>query len=218
MIAAARRPAIGDGIWLILPVKELDLAKDRLSSVLAPHDRRLVMHRLVERTFEVATVAAARERALARVLVVTSDPDVERMALARDFALLPDPGADHSAAAAAGSRHAEAGGARAVVMVASDLPLLAPGDIRGLVTHLVQGSALIAADRSGRGTNAIAVAPPHFRFSFGPDSLARHVAEAQRRGLATKVTRDVGLAADLDTPEDLEWLAGLLFARARATS
>jgi hypothetical protein len=42
-----------------------------------------------------------------------------------------------------------------------------------------------------------------WRFSYGPDSFARHVAEAERLGLEVDVVEHAGLGWDVDHPEDL---------------
>ena len=42
-----------------------------------------------------------------------------------------------------------------------------------------------------------------FRFSYGPGSFERHVAEAHRLALGVTVVEDDSLAADIDYPEDL---------------
>ena len=64
----------------------------------------------------------------------------------------------------------------------------------------------IAPDKTGRGTNALALRPPDaLRFSFGIDSFAKHRAAAG--ALPFVVVDRPGLAFDLDTPEDLaRWL------------
>jgi len=40
-------------------------------------------------------------------------------------------------------------------------------------------------------------------FRFGPDSCARHAAEARRLGVRARLVRAAGLRADLDTAEDV---------------
>ena len=67
----------------------------------------------------------------------------------------------------------------------------------------VPGITLVP-DRYGNGTNVIAVpADCGFRFSYGPGSFARHRAEADRLGLATRVLDRPDLAWDVDEPGDV---------------
>ena len=95
----------------------------------------------------------------------------------------------------------------------ADLPALTPVDVEALLAE--DAPVVVATDRRGAGTNLLALEVPAsagFRFRFGPDSRAAHVAEAERLGLRAVVVRRPGTAVDLDTVED--W--GELPADARA--
>ncbi len=51
---------------------------------------------------------------------------------------------------------------------------------------------------------------PGFGFAYGAGSFARHVAEAERLGLALRIERERRLGWDVDLPADLatpDWLA-----------
>jgi 2-phospho-L-lactate/phosphoenolpyruvate guanylyltransferase len=92
-----------------------------------------------------------------------------------------------------------------LLVLFADLPLLCAQDVRHLLSITDSGAA-IAADRHGKGTNAIALgdATP-FHFAFGPSSLERHGEQAPD---APIVRNRLGLALDVDTPADLA-LTGL---------
>lgn len=122
----------------------------------------------------------------------------------------------------------------------ADLPALTPEDVAALLAE--DASVVVATDRLGTGTNLVVLDPvaepgtfvpsstgllsesgaerqeprarpvAGFRFRFGPDSRAAHVAEAERLGLRAVVVQRPGTAVDLDTVED--W--GELPAEARA--
>ena len=95
----------------------------------------------------------------------------------------------------------------------ADLPALTTADVAALLAE--DAPVVVATDRRGAGTNLLALEPPAsagFRFRFGPDSRAAHVAEAERLGLRAVVVQRPGTAVDLDTVED--W--GELPADARA--
>jgi 2-phospho-L-lactate guanylyltransferase len=51
-----------------------------------------------------------------------------------------------------------------------------------------------------------------FTFAYGENSFRRHVALAQRLGLAVRVVRDPNLAFDVDVPADLARLRRALAA------
>src|SRR3546814_18344636 len=66
----------------------------------------------------------------------------------------------------------------------------------------VCSSDLLAPDRHGSGTNAIALmAAAPFEFAFGENSLALHRTTSGRRAA---IVRRLGLSLDVDTPDDLD--------------
>ncbi|MGH8328455.1 MAG: 2-phospho-L-lactate guanylyltransferase, partial [Steroidobacteraceae bacterium] len=101
-------------------------------------------------------------------------------------------------------------GAERLVLVHADLPLLEPEEVTALIEASKASGLAIAPDRHGRGTNALCLTwPPAVRFEFGPDSLAKHLAQAAALGLSPAVVRLPGLAFDLDDPDDLHCWSGL---------
>lgn len=103
-----------------------------------------------------------------------------------------------------------------VLALFADLPLLGQDDILAMTTLVGQADIIAAADRHGRGTNALLLTRPGLiPYAFGPDSLARHRSLAEARALRFAVVRRPGLAMDIDTPSDLaslpaNWHAGSL--------
>jgi 2-phospho-L-lactate/phosphoenolpyruvate guanylyltransferase len=205
-MSAAPAPAT----WAIVPVKGLGEAKQRLAGVLPPQARRRLMLAMLR---DVLATLALVERLgrLGRVLVVTPDAEVARIAPELGARVLREETArGHSAAAAAGFAYALASGAMQALTVPADTPCVTPGEL----SHLLDarpgagpGVVLVPAhDRDG--TNAVLVAPPDaFPPSFGPGSFARHLAQAEARGLACRVIELPGLALDIDKPRDLAALA-----------
>ncbi len=99
-----------------------------------------------------------------------------------------------------------AGGAEAVVIVPIDLPFITTAAIDDLIGALFEDpdpTVVLAPDRHGTGTNALALRPPDvIDVSFGIDSRATHRAAAETAGAAYREV-DGPLSVDLDTPEDL---------------
>ena len=196
--------------WVIVPVKALSEAKQRLSPVLPLAARqRLMVVMLLD------VLAALRQvEELGPVLIVTPDAEVADVAQGRGAQVLREARATgHSAAAVAGFTAARAGGAAQALTLPADAPLVTPMELRALLSSCPRvGAEEIAAtthvtlvpSRDGDGTNALLVSPPDaFTPRFGPGSFARHRTQAAGAGIACRTVRLPGLGLDVDEPHDL---------------
>lgn len=190
-------------LWAIIPVKPFGSGKSRLAQVLGAQERETLNRQLFERVFEAAIAVLGPQR----VAVVTADPGVWAHVTDRGAHAVVERSADDlNAALGQGCRYALDHGARANLVLPSDLPFLATDDIDALIAALVPApSCVIAPDALDRATNALVIAPPDPDFfRFGPDSFSAHVQAAAARGAAVAIVRRPGLAFDLDTPEDYQ--------------
>jgi 2-phospho-L-lactate/phosphoenolpyruvate guanylyltransferase len=191
---------------IIVPHRGLDAPKTRLASSLSPDERRVLSRRLLERVLgvlresceQVVVISPARELASvveptgARLIVQRGMGLNEGLEQARFDALVDD--------------------VETLVVLHGDLPNLHVADVEALVGGLPSDGApgvAIAPDRSGTGTNGLALRPPGvINFAFGSGSFAAHLAEAERAGVPICAVNRAGLAFDLDTPDDLaRWLS-----------
>jgi 2-phospho-L-lactate guanylyltransferase len=201
----------------ILPVKRFERAKQRLEGMLDPGARSALAPAML------ADVIAALERAqgLDHLLIVSGDSEAERLARGRRVSLVADPvERGQSSAAAAGMRRARELGFERVLLVPGDCPLADPAELDTLLVRAAEHrlDLVIVPDRHGEGTNALLLDPAGpFGPSFGPGSLARHVAEAERLGLRHAVEPVPSLVLDVDTPADLVALEAAL-ARDRSVA
>ena len=193
----------------ILPVKSFASAKQRLAGSLGAGARQA----LAQAMFSDVLGSLRRVPELAEVVVVTGDRTAGAAASAGGARVLADSvEAGQSEAALIGIRHALAEGHDRVVLVPGDTPLLQPGDLASLVADAP--AVVIVPDRHGTGTNALVLSPPDaIEPSFGPDSLARHIAAAENAGVAPRVEQIRALALDVDTPDDLAELVAELELR-----
>ena len=91
-----------------------------------------------------------------------------------------------------------------VLIIHTDLPLLEGVEVAALLDAAEASGIALATDRAGEGSNALAIADGRdLEFRFGSGSRALHVAQAP----AMPVINSLGLAADLDTPDDAAFLA-----------
>jgi 2-phospho-L-lactate/phosphoenolpyruvate guanylyltransferase len=190
------------GLWAVLPVKNLEDAKQRLAGVLAPGERRALFAAMVEDVLG----ALAASRGLAGILVVTRDPLARRLADRYGARVLLDADScGHTAATTLGAQALAGEGAAGMVQLPADLPLLRPEDVAAvLAAHREAPAVTLAPSRDGRGSNAVACSPPDvLPLRFGDDSFVPHLQAARRLGIEPQVVSRPGLALDVDTPGDL---------------
>ena len=190
-------------VALVIPVKATVGAKQRLSSRLGPEQRRLLALAMAGDMLRTATRAVLP----ARVVVVSGDEDVAQLAARHGVAVVRDHGAGQSAAVRLGVAWARERGHNAVATVAADCPLADLADLRALVTAAGRPGRFLRCvpDAAGTGTNAAVLRPVHLDvWGFGPASLARHAAAAQRCDLRFGILDLPTLRHDCDRPEDLD--------------
>jgi 2-phospho-L-lactate guanylyltransferase len=196
---------------ILVPVKNLAHAKQRLASVLEAAERTALARAMLE---DVLTSLAAWS-GRPPVAVVTRDPFALALARRFGFEILDDPdGRGETEAIAQASQACAARGARTTLVLPGDIPLLQAREVEEvLAVAPSEGSVLVPA-YDGRGTNAVLRRPAElFPLSFGGGSFQRHLARAERTGKPCEVRRLPGIALDVDTPEDL----ALLLAAAPAS-
>ena len=202
--AAARERAIVDrsGLWVVMPVKDLPDAKQRLAGVLSAQERRELFRAMLGDVLS----AVAASPGLAGILVVTRDPDAQRLARhcgAR--VLVEEDNRGHTAASSLGARALAREGVEGMVQLPADIPLVTPADIAALLrVHGAAPAVTLAPSRDERGSNAVACSPPDvLPLRFGADSFVPHLRRARALGIEPQIVRRPGLALDIDTPEDL---------------
>jgi 2-phospho-L-lactate guanylyltransferase len=187
--------------WVIVLIKDFNSAKQRLQPALGPEARR----ELARRNAQLAVTAAA---AGDHVLVVAGSEEVAALAQSWGAEVLAEPRQEgQNVAAARGIARAVEGGADAVLLLSSDLPLVTVDAIREVLESAASKAApiAVAVPAVGRGgTNALYLRPPHaIALHFGSDSLAKFRQEAQSRGVEFAIHHSEAMALDLDEPGDL---------------
>lgn len=194
---------------ILIPVKEFREAKKRLAPHLPAADRAALAEAMCDDFFRV--VAAAR--CAGRVYIISKEPGALSRARALGWeTIVESRQTSESDSVDAGSRHCAAQGVRALLRLPIDLPLAQPGDIEEVFENLEAApSAVLVPSRDGTGTNALLRSPAVlFPSRFGPDSFARHLADAERCGARVRVLRNARLELDIDELGDLRQLANRL--------
>lgn len=195
----------------ILPIKSFDGAKRRLSTSLNTVARRV----LAEAMFTDVLRALGHAEMVEGVIVVTRDNGAQTIAEGYGATVVSDEEQGHNEAAAVGIERAIEAGARRVLLVPGDCPLMDAKELDGLIrTRMPHRSVVIVPDRHGSGTNVLLITPPGaFTPAFGPGSRERHEQTAATADLHYQTVEVSSLAIDIDTPDDLEAIETTLAAR-----
>lgn len=190
--------------FAVVPVKDPKQAKQRLSGRLSPEQREALARAFYQDVMEAVCAA----RGLDDILVITTDPATAQDARNRGvLALLELRQLHHSHSADEAARHAAALGAKTVVLLPIDVPLITPAEIEGLLEAAPRPGVLIVPSADGTGTNAMVRTPADaIESRFGPGSFQAHLDQARSRRLRVEVARPPGLVFDVDTPADLDQL------------
>ena len=190
---------------LLLPIKDLKNAKQRLAGVLSPEQRFGLAHAMLADTMR----AVRGIQAAGKIFVVTNYEPAALAAQRNGWEILrEDRQTSESDSVDAASRICEQRGVTALLRLPLDLPLLQAQDIDDLLDlDCAAPGMVIVPSRDGSGTNALLRTPPTlFRSQFGNGSFAKHTAEGQRAGARVIVRRNPRLEMDVDDEADLRVL------------
>ncbi|MBN1122490.1 MAG: 2-phospho-L-lactate guanylyltransferase [Anaerolineae bacterium] len=199
-------------IWAIVPVKPLNRSKSRLSTVLNIKQREVLSREMLERTLGILK----QVEKISDILIVSRDTAALKQIRQFGVQTLQESGAPElndsltRATQVVGSWNASA-----VLIVASDIPLLETRDIEGVIGLAEYSPAVvIATDRHRDGTNVMLVSPPGLiPYRYGPGSLYCHVEEARAAGIEPVYFNSPTIELDVDTPEDLKLYRRMLAER-----
>lgn len=186
---------------ILVPVKNLKNAKQRLASLLEPEERLSLAQAMLEDVLRTLAGWARRPE----VAVVTSDSFAGEMARQLHFEVIPDD-ANHSETNAIemATRICVSRGVDSTLVVPADIPLMQVWELEQIVESApAEGSVLVPA-ADGRGTNAAWRRPADlFPLRFGNDSFPPHLKAAQGSQKPCVVLTLPGIALDVDKPADL---------------
>ena len=190
---------------ILVPVKSLANAKQRLSPILSPEERFALAQAMCEDVLQ----ALARWQKRPAVAVVTSDPFARDLAARFEFEVISDDdNAGETSAVEMATAVSRDRGALSTLVVPADIPLIESAELQKIADSAPPSGALLVPDAARRGTNAAWRSPGDlFPLRFGNDSFLPHLAAAKATGLPCVVLELPGIARDVDRPEDLRELA-----------
>jgi len=191
---------------ILVPVKNLKQAKQRLASVLDQAARTELAQAMLHDVLEVLASWQSRPD----VAIVSCDSFALSLASTYGFEIIADhKNSGESDAIEIATRVCEMRGLDTLVIPA-DIPLIQAWEMQAIMDAAPElGSVLVPAG-DGRGTNAVLRRPAAlFPLRFGNDSFKPHLAAAQASGQSCVVLSLPGIAVDVDDPADLRQLAEL---------
>ncbi len=186
---------------ILVPVKDLRGAKQRLASVLPQEQRTELAETMLA---DVLTAIAGWHQHPPAALVTSYTPAVE-LARRHGFAVIQDSeNVSETAAIEMATRSALARGASETLVIPGDIPLVTSDELRDLYAAAPSRGVLLSPAYDGRGSNAVLRRPGDLiPLRFGNDSFIPHRQAAQATGKPVVVIDFPGIGLDIDTPADL---------------
>jgi 2-phospho-L-lactate guanylyltransferase len=191
-------------VFAIVPVKDLEETKSRLSPSLTPKEREMLTLTMLDHV-----LATLREvDAVEQIGVVSPSPRALFVAEEAKATTLLQQSRGLNNALEEGRNWAISEGALSLLVLPADLPYLSVFDVRMLTTiSRDERVAVISPDEADEGTNALLMRPGDaMPFAFGPGSYEIHQRTAKEYGLEVEIYKQASVSHDVDTLEDLQAL------------
>ena len=189
---------------ILVPVKDLKSAKQRLAGVLDQAARSQLAQAMLEDVLGVLASWSDHPE----IALVTRDSFGLQLASRFNFEVIVDHANTSETDAIAMATHiCETRRVENTLVIPADIPFIAQEELQQIYAAApAQGSVLVPAS-DGRGTNAAFRRPAGlFPLHFGNDSFQPHLAAAQATGRPCVVLKLAGIGIDVDNPADLKQL------------
>lgn len=188
--------------FILIPVKELSTANERLSSVLTQQKRTELAYVMLSDVF-----AAVNSSKLAdKKVVVTLDKKTEKIALKEGFEVIREEKQEgESSSVDQALQVCKMMGAKSVLVIPGDAPLVTGNDLDFIFENeRKENSVILVPSHDELGTNAILRKPPDAIPSrFGHDSFRKHKEESDKRNIPYDVYKIENISVDIDEPDDI---------------
>lgn len=186
---------------IVIPVKDGQYAKRRLTPNLGSQDRERVANFLCRRTLDFFTTEFPHEH----ISVVTASAAMAETAERYGVAVIPEPeAAGLSAAAQLAAGWSLARGFETQLIIPADIAELSTEEVNTLLPCATATPSVTICPSSDGRTHALMSSPPNaIPFAFGFASSWRHMRLAWQRDIPCEILRLPKLSHDIDTPADL---------------
>jgi 2-phospho-L-lactate/phosphoenolpyruvate guanylyltransferase len=190
---------------ILLPVKNLNTAKQRLASILSQPARTELAQAMLLDMLEVLASSPRRPE----VSLVTSDPFAVDLAHRFDFEIIADSSnRGETDAIEMATKVCELRGRDYTLVIPADIPLIQAWELDKILENAPETGSVLVPAADGRGTNAAFRRPAGlFPLRFGNDSFKPHLSAARATTKPCSVISLPGVALDVDNPSDLRQLA-----------
>lgn len=194
----------------LIPVKPLNLAKQRLSTILSPTERKQLSLAML---CDVMT-ALGEHPAIERIIVCSPDPQIASLARTFGVEFLAEgalQGHGLNAAVNAATKLLARQGVSELMVAHGDLPLLGQEELEDFITtHRAGSQVTVTPDSRLDGTNLLAWNPVSgFEVQYGQNSYLRHCYQCRALGIAPTLCVLPGASRDIDNAEDFAYLKTL---------
>jgi 2-phospho-L-lactate guanylyltransferase len=189
---------------ILIPIKDLSNAKQRLSPAMEQSERtRLARAMLLD------VLDAVHSYGRVTVSLVTSDPFAMEAAKHYAFDVIPDKlNLSESDAIAMATEVCQSRGIESTLVIPGDIPLIEASEIQAIYDCAPKRGSVLVPSGDKRGSNALFRNPAAlFPLRFGNDSFMPHLIAAIATNATCIVLSLPGIRLDIDTPEDLARLA-----------
>ncbi|MBI4641961.1 MAG: 2-phospho-L-lactate guanylyltransferase [Candidatus Tectomicrobia bacterium] len=185
----------------IIPAKTLSKAKQRLSPLLTPEEREIFALAMLEDVLH----AIAGVSQVQQIFVVTSDPAIKDLGRKIGVEIVEEKELEGQAPAVdLAIQVSIERGARSILSLPGDVPLVTSGDIEALIAEGIPPPFVVLIPSQEGGTNLLYMSPPDaIPPRFGGPSFPRHMEEVKKRNIPYMIRHLANLLIDIDTPQDL---------------
>ena len=193
-------------MWALIPFKQVQKAKQRLSSILSIEERQILSLRMLEDVLAAAKTSGVFDR----IIVATNCKEgilVASKMGAKHFETFVDSGLNSDAKKAANWLSLQ--GIKTMCLFPADIPLVSESEFQQIaIDHASHQGLTIVPSHDCKGTNCMLLSPPNILpFCFGTNSYAEHIRQGIKLNLSCQSKHFHGIALDIDNPNDLKTLA-----------
>jgi 2-phospho-L-lactate/phosphoenolpyruvate guanylyltransferase len=189
---------------LLIPVKDLSNAKQRLGAAYDQHHRTLLAEAMLRDVLTAAAGVAQR----VTVFLVTGDPRAKSLAAEFGFSVMEDhENKSETAAIEMATSHCESRGYEVTVVIPGDIPLITRDELTQVLDAAPEAGVVIVPAYDRRGSNCILRRPASLiPLRFGNDSFLPHCDAVKGTGKPLVILELPGIGLDIDHPHELDLL------------